>query len=134
MFGNDSGGRVPRTASVAAIALGIRGWPSTLMTRGGGTPPDNASRRNSFAAIRSRLGDNMNSIVLAGRIDSAIQERPSARDLQVRFVHPPGPIRDGATRAECVDSKWARYRWTQRQIVTWSMDKPRSAMISSRSR
>src|SRR6476469_5622191 len=26
------------------------------------------------------------------------------------------------------------YRWTQRQIVTWSTERPRSAMISSRSR
>jgi hypothetical protein len=33
------------------------------MTRGVGPPPDNASRRNNFAAIRSRLGDNMNSMV-----------------------------------------------------------------------
>jgi hypothetical protein len=33
-----------------------------LITRGEGLPPDNAKRRNSFAAIRSRLGDNMNPI------------------------------------------------------------------------
>src|SRR5262249_28901666 len=42
---------------------GYAGWPSTLMTRGGGAPPNSAKRRNSFAAIRSRLGDSMNSIV-----------------------------------------------------------------------
>jgi len=44
-------------------ALAYAGWPSTLITRGGGPPADKASRRNNFAATKSRLGDNMNSIV-----------------------------------------------------------------------
>jgi hypothetical protein len=39
------------------------GCPSTLMTRGEGPPLDNARRKNSFAAARSCLGDNMNSMV-----------------------------------------------------------------------
>jgi hypothetical protein len=39
------------------------GCPSTLITRGRGPPPESAKRRNNFAAIRSRFGDNMNSIV-----------------------------------------------------------------------
>ena len=43
--------------------IAAAGLPSPLITRGEGLPPDNAKRRNSFAAIRSRLGDNMNSIV-----------------------------------------------------------------------
>src|SRR5689334_14618982 len=46
----------------SAIALAYAGWPSTLITRGERPPLDNAKRRNSFAAIRSRLGDSMNSI------------------------------------------------------------------------
>ena len=49
-----------RVSSV--MALGYAGWPSTLMTRGEG-PPHSARRRNIFAATRSRLGDNTNSMV-----------------------------------------------------------------------
>ena len=75
------------------MALEYAGWPSTLMTRGEGPPPDSAKRRNSFAAIRSRLGDNINLDGLAGRIDGAIKVRPIASDLHVCFVDPPGPIR-----------------------------------------
>jgi len=34
---------------------GIRGMAVTLMTRGDGAPPDSARRKNSLAAVRSRL-------------------------------------------------------------------------------
>src|SRR5689334_5805710 len=40
------------------------GWVSVhIVTRGRGAPPHNARPRKSFAAIRSRFGDNMNSMV-----------------------------------------------------------------------
>ena len=47
----------------ASIALAYAGCPSTLMTRGGAPPPESARRRNNFAATKSRLGDNINSMV-----------------------------------------------------------------------
>jgi hypothetical protein len=61
-----------RPAATAAIEFtgllqfsdgsGIGGM-SAFTKRGRGPPRDSASLRNSFAAIRSRFGDNMNSIV-----------------------------------------------------------------------
>ena len=54
---------VPSDCLNSAIALAYAGCPSTLMTRGAGPPPNRARRRNSFAAIRARFGDNKNSIV-----------------------------------------------------------------------
>ena len=74
------------------IALAYAGWPSKLITRGDGAPPDNARRRNSFATVRSRLGDNMNSNRFAGRINGAIQVGPFACYFNVGLVDPPGPI------------------------------------------
>jgi hypothetical protein len=53
---------------------------------------DNASRRNSFAAVRSRLGDNIEIDDLAGGIDGAIQIRPTAGDPHVGLVYPQGSI------------------------------------------
>jgi hypothetical protein len=52
------------------------------MTPGEGPPSDNASRRNSFAAVRSRLGDNQ-------AVDSgcANQNSEGQRDEIERAVH-----------------------------------------------
>ena len=53
-----------RRGSSAAIATAYAGRPSTLITRGRLPPvPDNARRRKSLAAVRSRLGDNRKSMV-----------------------------------------------------------------------
>ena|SRR5688572_4460954 len=76
-------------AGNSAIAVAYAGCPSTLMTRGRGAPADRVRRRNSFAAIRSRFGDNMNSMVSPGRIDGAIEVGPIAGNLHVGFVDPP---------------------------------------------
>ena len=46
------------------MILAPAGCPSTLITRGRIVPtPDNAKRRKSLAAVKSRLGDNMKSMV-----------------------------------------------------------------------
>ena len=64
-----------------ATALAYAGCPSTLITRGRGAPLHNASRRNSLAAIESRLGDNMNSIV-----------SPAESTAQYRYAQRPATL------------------------------------------
>src|SRR5215831_12403152 len=64
------------------------------MTRGCTPPlPVNAKRRNSLAAVRSRWGDNMKSIVSPVESTARYQVRPTTGDSHIRLVHPLGPIR-----------------------------------------
>jgi len=50
--------------------------------------PQEQLRREQVALGRQHELDG-----LAGRIDGAIQVGPTASHLDVRFIHPPGPIR-----------------------------------------
>jgi hypothetical protein len=65
-----------------AMALTWAGRSSTLITNGMGAAPDEARRRNSFATIRPRLGDDRNSIV-----------SPADSTTRYRQAHFPPPSR-----------------------------------------
>src|SRR5215467_4019263 len=54
---------------------GVGRMPVHVDHSGRGLPPDHASRRNNVAAIRSRLGDNMNSIVSPAESTKALPEK-----------------------------------------------------------
>jgi hypothetical protein len=84
---------------------GVRRMPSTLITRGGGPPADNARRRNNFAAIRSRLGDNRNSVSPQNRWHD--KDTPKSPQLSPRFHRRAKSDWDAASRSEFADAKQA---------------------------
>src|SRR5215831_2461538 len=64
------------------IARAYAACPSTLITRGRLPPvPDNAKRRNSLAAVKSRFGESMKSIVL-----------PAESTARYRYVQIPATL------------------------------------------
>src|SRR5260370_36305957 len=68
------------------------GCQPTLMTRGPiPLPADKASRRKSFAAVRSRLGDSMKSMVSPAE-STAVEVGPAPGDPDIGFIDPPGAI------------------------------------------
>src|SRR5215472_8759189 len=86
------------------MARAYAGCPSTWITRGRWrSAPGNAKRRKSLAAVRSRFGDSMKSIV------SPAESTARYRDVQVPATlyrsHPPSRNHwDAAVRAEGADS------------------------------
>jgi hypothetical protein len=67
---------------------------------------------------------------LPGCIHGAIQIAPLAFDPDVRLVHAPADPHRPLALVECL-FQWGLYVRTQRLIVAWSTDTPRSAISAS---
>jgi hypothetical protein len=75
------------------MARAYAGCPSTLITRGRTRlVPDNAKRKKSLAAVRSRLGDNRKSMVSPAESTDSVQVSPLTADPDIRFIDPPGSV------------------------------------------
>jgi hypothetical protein len=109
------------------------GRPSTLITRGRGTAFDNARRRKCLAAVKSRFGKTMNSIVLPQN-----RQLDTDRSTGPQLEHTSHPQRHelfGYLKLSA-DSP-VQFRGVAENpasFVEWSTKSPRSIIISSTSR
>lgn len=108
LFNTDPIPRSPERFN-SATARAHAGCPSTLMTLGR-IPPlaDNAKRRKSLAAVRSRLGDKIKSMVSPAESTARYDRGWSSCRRPGRMFRPPARIdSDAGARDGSADSKWA---------------------------